>query len=185
MLTKAQSENRLEEKLLALTRPKLLIIDEIGYLPLGPSGANLTAAQDLVENQHVFAVVNESPFAFLAYRWLLDHNVPMMGNGVDGTYYQQKGNEAILSSGGNGNPFGDLTYDGAARIMKLAGAKKIGVLAYGAASSSVASAKSQMLDRELFRFDEVWAAAGHPHAVVKLSPHDLERLTGAPVADVV
>lgn len=41
MLTRAQSENRLEEKLVALTRPKLLIIDEIGYLPLGPSGANL------------------------------------------------------------------------------------------------------------------------------------------------
>lgn len=42
-----------------------------------------------------------------------------------------------------------------------------------------------LIDRELFRFDEIWAAAGHPHAVVKLSPHDLERLTGAPVADVV
>ena len=43
------------------------------------SGPNLTAAQDLVENQHVFAVVNESPFAFLSYRWLLDHDVPMIG----------------------------------------------------------------------------------------------------------
>ena len=42
-----------------------------------------------------------------------------------------------------------------------------------------------LIDRELFRFDEIWAAAGHPHAVVKLTPHDLERLTGAPVADVV
>ena len=42
-----------------------------------------------------------------------------------------------------------------------------------------------LIARELFRFDEIWAAAGHPHAVVKLSPHDLERLTGAPVADVV
>ena len=75
------------------------------------SGQNLTAAQDLVENEHVFAVVNESPFAFLSYRWLLDHNVPMIGNGLDGTYYQQKGNENILSSSGNSNPFGDLTYD--------------------------------------------------------------------------
>ena len=108
------------------------------------SGANLTAAQDLVENQHVFAVVNESPFAFLSYRWLLDHNVPMIGNGVDGTYYQQKGNEDILSSTGNGNPFGDLTYDFPARIMKQLGVKKVGVLAYGAASSSVASAKALM-----------------------------------------
>jgi len=41
MLTRSQGENRLEEKLKALTQPKLLIVDEIGYLPLGASGANL------------------------------------------------------------------------------------------------------------------------------------------------
>ena len=42
-----------------------------------------------------------------------------------------------------------------------------------------------LIDRELFRFDEIWAAAGHPHSVVRMSPKELERLTGAPVADVV
>ena len=42
-----------------------------------------------------------------------------------------------------------------------------------------------LIDRELFRFDVVWAAAGHPHGVFQLRPQDLERLTGAPVADVV
>lgn len=42
-----------------------------------------------------------------------------------------------------------------------------------------------LIDRELFRFEEIWAAAGHPHAVFRLRPQDLERLTGAPVADVV
>ncbi len=42
-----------------------------------------------------------------------------------------------------------------------------------------------LIDRELFRFDEIWAAAGHPHGVFKLRPQDLQRLTGAPVADVV
>ncbi len=41
-----------------------------------------------------------------------------------------------------------------------------------------------LIDRELFRFAEIWAAAGHPHGVFKLRPQDLERLTGAPVADV-
>lgn len=41
-----------------------------------------------------------------------------------------------------------------------------------------------LIDRELFRFDEIWAAAGHPHGVFKLSPQELQRLTGAPVADV-
>ncbi|GAA4353156.1 YbaK/EbsC family protein [Variovorax defluvii] len=48
-----------------------------------------------------------------------------------------------------------------------------------------ATAPVMLIDRELFRFDEVWAAAGHPHAVVQLTPRDLEVLTGAPVADVV
>jgi prolyl-tRNA editing enzyme YbaK/EbsC (Cys-tRNA(Pro) deacylase) len=42
-----------------------------------------------------------------------------------------------------------------------------------------------LIDRELFRFQEIWAAAGHPHGVFKLRPQDLEILTGAPVADVV
>ena len=41
-----------------------------------------------------------------------------------------------------------------------------------------------LIDRELFRFDEIWAAAGHPHGVFKLCPQDLVALTGAPVADV-
>ena len=43
-----------------------------------------------------------------------------------------------------------------------------------------------LIDRELFRFEEIWAAAGHPNGVFKLSPTDLPRLTGgAPVVDVV
>ena len=42
-----------------------------------------------------------------------------------------------------------------------------------------------LIDRELFRYDEVWAAAGHPHGVFRLTPQALVALTGAPVADVV
>jgi prolyl-tRNA editing enzyme YbaK/EbsC (Cys-tRNA(Pro) deacylase) len=42
-----------------------------------------------------------------------------------------------------------------------------------------------LIDRELFRFPEIWAAAGHPNGVFKLSPDQLVALTGAPVADVV
>jgi len=41
-----------------------------------------------------------------------------------------------------------------------------------------------LIDRQLFRFDTIWAAAGHPHGVFRLSPDDLRRLTGAPVHDV-
>jgi DNA replication protein DnaC len=40
-LTKALNEGRLEDKLKAYTVPRLLIIDEIGYLPIDQQGANL------------------------------------------------------------------------------------------------------------------------------------------------
>ena len=42
-----------------------------------------------------------------------------------------------------------------------------------------------LIDQDLLRFDVVWAAAGHPHGVFPLHPGDLQRLTGAPVVDVV
>lgn len=41
-----------------------------------------------------------------------------------------------------------------------------------------------LIDAQLSRFDEIWAAAGHPHAVFRLSPDQLQSLTGAPVHDV-
>lgn len=40
-LAKAHSERRLDDKLLSLTKAKLLIIDELGYLPLEPDAAHL------------------------------------------------------------------------------------------------------------------------------------------------
>ena len=41
-----------------------------------------------------------------------------------------------------------------------------------------------LLDEDLFRYDSLWAAAGHPHAVFSLTPRQLEAMTGAPVVDV-
>ena len=38
---RAHTEGRLEEKLKLLVQPKLLIVDEIGYLPIDRLGANL------------------------------------------------------------------------------------------------------------------------------------------------
>ncbi|MBN8487017.1 MAG: YbaK/EbsC family protein [Burkholderiales bacterium] len=48
-----------------------------------------------------------------------------------------------------------------------------------------ASEPVTLIDADLARFDEIWAAAGHPNGVFRLSFADLERLTAAPVADVV
>jgi len=40
-LTRALTENRLEDRLKTYTVPRLLIVDEIGYLPIDRTGANL------------------------------------------------------------------------------------------------------------------------------------------------
>src|SRR5436305_14388686 len=42
-LAKAHGERRLDEKLLALSKPKLLIVDELGYLPLEPDAAHCSS----------------------------------------------------------------------------------------------------------------------------------------------
>ncbi|MBK8574462.1 MAG: ATP-binding protein [Elusimicrobia bacterium] len=41
VLVKAHAENRLEEKLKLYCQPKLLIVDELGYIPVDRHGANL------------------------------------------------------------------------------------------------------------------------------------------------
>jgi prolyl-tRNA editing enzyme YbaK/EbsC (Cys-tRNA(Pro) deacylase) len=41
-----------------------------------------------------------------------------------------------------------------------------------------------LLDADLFNYESLWAAAGHPHTVFNLTPAQLADMTGAPVADV-
>ncbi|MGE8397236.1 MAG: YbaK/EbsC family protein [Comamonas sp.] len=41
-----------------------------------------------------------------------------------------------------------------------------------------------LIDSSLSRFEVLWAAAGHPHAVFPLSLQELQSLTQAPVVDV-
>ena len=37
------------------------------------------------------------------------------------------------------------------------------------------------IDRDLLQYDEIWAAAGSPHAVFRLTPGDLQSMTGGEV----
>jgi branched-chain amino acid transport system substrate-binding protein len=113
---------------------KAVIIDDAS------SAANLTAAQDLVNNRNAFIVVNDSAFAFLSYRFLLDNGVPIIGGGYDGSYYGKPGNESIFSALGAPPP--GIASDGGVRIMKKLGGTKSAALGYGASASSSASAQS-------------------------------------------
>lgn len=60
-----------------------------------------------------------------------------------------------------------------------------GVSPLGFAPAEGAGPPLLFVDRELFRFDIVWAAAGHPNGVFKMTPQELAALTGAPVIDVM
>jgi prolyl-tRNA editing enzyme YbaK/EbsC (Cys-tRNA(Pro) deacylase) len=41
-----------------------------------------------------------------------------------------------------------------------------------------------VIDEDLLKWPEIWAAAGHPNAVFRLTPADLVRMTGGRVASV-
>lgn len=40
------------------------------------------------------------------------------------------------------------------------------------------------IDQDLLAFDEIWAAAGHPHAVFRLTPDELVGMTGGQVIPI-
>ena len=40
------------------------------------------------------------------------------------------------------------------------------------------------IDEDLFEYDVIWAAAGTPHAVFKLKPDDLLKMTGGEVVSI-
>lgn len=41
-----------------------------------------------------------------------------------------------------------------------------------------------IIDKDLFQWDEIWAAAGHPQCLFKLDAHALQQMTGGVVADI-
>ena len=67
-----------------------------------------------------------------------------------------------------------------AEFVKMATGFSIG----GVSPLAHATAPVTLIDRDLFRFGQIWAAAGHPHAVFGLQPQNLVAWTAAPVADV-
>lgn len=54
----------------------------------------------------------------------------------------------------------------------------------GVAPLGYPSPLAVVVDRDLLQYDEVWAAAGTPHAVFAIDPADLARVTAARVLDI-
>ena len=62
---------------------------------------------------------------------------------------------------------------------------KTGFSIGGVAPVAQLTAPVTLMDQELFRFETIWAAAGHPNALFEVSPQALQLLTQAPVSDVI
>jgi prolyl-tRNA editing enzyme YbaK/EbsC (Cys-tRNA(Pro) deacylase) len=54
----------------------------------------------------------------------------------------------------------------------------------GVAPLAHPAALTTLIDEHLLKWDQIWAAAGHPHTVFPLSPQELIRITGGRVAVV-
>jgi prolyl-tRNA editing enzyme YbaK/EbsC (Cys-tRNA(Pro) deacylase) len=54
----------------------------------------------------------------------------------------------------------------------------------GVAPVGHAEPLATLVDADLMQWDDIWAAAGHPSTVFRLSPADLLRMTGGRLADI-
>jgi prolyl-tRNA editing enzyme YbaK/EbsC (Cys-tRNA(Pro) deacylase) len=54
----------------------------------------------------------------------------------------------------------------------------------GVAPVGHAAPIQKMVERSLFAFGEIWAAAGHPNTVFRLTPDELVQITAADIVDV-
>ncbi|TMK54923.1 MAG: ABC transporter substrate-binding protein [Actinobacteria bacterium] len=107
------------------------------------SAHNGDVEKDLVQNKHVFVLVNNSSFAFTSWRFMIENNVPMVGGGYDGNEYSLPGNEILFNAIlGNGSPIYGLPYTTLPKLFKKMGATRIGVFAYGASPSSSAAGQN-------------------------------------------
>jgi prolyl-tRNA editing enzyme YbaK/EbsC (Cys-tRNA(Pro) deacylase) len=62
--------------------------------------------------------------------------------------------------------------------------ERIGYAIGGVCPIGHAGPTVMLIDDDLLKLDQLWAAAGHPHAVFRLTPAQLLAMTGAPLADV-
>ena len=62
--------------------------------------------------------------------------------------------------------------------------EKTGYAIGGVAPFGFTSEVQPLVDRDLMAYEEIWAAAGTPHSVFKLTPDDLVRITSGRVAQV-
>ena len=109
-----------------------------------PAGA-LSAAQKLVEQDHVFAVILISGIGFAAAPYLTAHDIPVIGANIDSTEWITSRN--MFSVFGTANYNEVFTTTG--QLLKILGAKNFAAVGYSVSPASAAAANSAAISAQL------------------------------------
>ncbi|MCU4184101.1 ABC transporter substrate-binding protein [Acidiferrimicrobium sp. IK] len=110
-----------------------------------PAGA-LAAAQKLVEQDHVFAILEVSSDFYGAAQYLASQHVPVIGGGFDGPEWATGALNNLFDTSSSGDYSKVATTFGTA--LKNAGVTNVGVLAYGVSSTSTGAASGAALSAQ-------------------------------------
>ena len=100
---------------------------------------NLSAVKRLIDQENVFAILDNSPFFFGGYRYALQQMVPVMGTPASGAQYSDPANVNLFSFNGAGYVPVPAT-SGMGEFMKAKGVTALGVAGYGQSEASVQGA---------------------------------------------
>ncbi len=111
----------------------------VGDTATNPSGA-LSAAQKMVEEDHVSAVIAISALTFSAATYLTAQGIPVVGAAIDGSEWLSPKSSNMFSVIGNQDFTKVTTTTGL--FMKLEGVTNLGSLGYSVSPSSAAAARA-------------------------------------------
>lgn len=130
-----------------------------------PTGA-LSAAQKLVEQDHVSAVVSVSALTFLAANYLKQQNIPVVGVAEDGAEWITNPN--MFSTYGFLDP--TKVSNGAGEFFKMHGATVVGALGYGISPQSAAGAKNTVTSAQAAGLRAGYLNANFPFGSTNVQP---------------
>jgi branched-chain amino acid transport system substrate-binding protein len=138
------------------------VLADTGESPAG----TLAAAQRLVDQDHVFAVVAVSALTFAAAPWLTRRGVPVIGAAIDSTEWQTAPNMFSTS------PITDVTkvLSNIGLLFKQLGATNIASVGYGIAPASSEGAKGAAISAEVAELKVGYLNANVPFGSTNVGP---------------
>jgi branched-chain amino acid transport system substrate-binding protein len=109
---------------------------------------HVTAAQDLVQSKGAFGIIDLSPFAFVAAKYLHQEGIPVTGYALDASWGEQPNSNMFSFDPPTLTPFNGLYYNylsGIAKFLKQQGVTKMAGLSYSISPSGAGNQATQLL----------------------------------------